>query len=108
MLELGASANVFDENHLTPLFHLIINTKENDSFGNSSDCCLILLEDHSMVDTRDSSLSTELHHCCRLGLVQHVEHLIFYRADVNAQDQFGNSPLHICARKNQVEFRFSS
>ena len=108
LLELGASANVLDERNLTPLFHLIVNTKENDAFGNSSDCCLILLEDHSTVDCRDATLSTELHHCCRLGLVQHLEHLIFYRADLNAEDQCGNTPLHLCARTNQVSSRRSS
>jgi len=35
--------------------------------------------------------------------------LIYYGADVNAQNQNGNTPLHICAAEDQVsEFLVSS
>ena len=55
-----------------------------------------------IVDCRDDYLCTELHQACRLGLVQHVEHLLFYRSDINAMNIAGNTPLHICAAANQV------
>ncbi len=40
---------------------------------------------------------------CRNGLVTHLEHLLFYGADMNAQNASGNSPLHVCAVNNQVK-----
>lgn len=101
LLELGASPNVYDEKNLTPLYHSIINN-QNEQHVDSSYCCLLLLQDHSIIDCRDDSFSTELHQACRLGLVQHVEHLLFYRADINAINIGGNTPLHICAATNQV------
>ena len=70
--------------------------------SDSSFCCQLLLQDHSLVNGRDESLCTELHQACRLGLVQHLEHLLFYRAEINAVNQAGNTPLHICAATNQV------
>ncbi|CAF1148905.1 unnamed protein product [Rotaria sordida] len=100
LLELGASPNVYDEKNLTPLYHSILN-RQIESNVDSSYCCLLLLQDHSIVDCHDDSLSTELHQACRLGLVQHVEHLLFYRADMNAMNIGGNTPLHICAATNQ-------
>ena len=38
---------------------------------------------------------------CRYGLVQHLEHLLFYGADVNAKNASGNTPLHVCAVNGQ-------
>lgn len=100
LLELGASPNVYDEKGLTPLYHSVLH-KQVEYLHDSAYCCQLLLEDHSMVDCRDESLSTELHQACRLGLVQHVEHLLFYRANINAMNLAGNTPLHICAATNQ-------
>ena len=34
---------------------------------------------------------------CRLGLIQHLERLLFYGADMNARNASGNTPLHVCA-----------
>ena len=102
LLELGASPNVYDEKGLTPLYHSVLH-KQVEYLHDSAYCCQLLLEDHSMVDCRDESLSTELHQACRLGLVQHVEHLLFYRANINAMNLAGNTPLHICAATNQVK-----
>ena len=39
---------------------------------------------------------------CRYGHVQHLEHLLFYGADMTAQNASGNTALHICALYNQV------
>jgi len=38
---------------------------------------------------------------CRNGLIQHLEHLLFYGADMDAQNASGNTPLHVCAVNNQ-------
>ena len=101
LLELGASPNVYDEKNFTPLYYSII-TNEKEFHVDSSYCCLLLLQDHSLVNCRDEYNSNELHQSCRLGLVQHVEHLLFYRCDINAMNESGNTPLHICATTNQV------
>ena len=39
---------------------------------------------------------------CRNGMVQHLEHLLFYGANMNARNASGNTPLHVCAVNNQV------
>ena len=38
---------------------------------------------------------------CRNGLVQHLEHLLYYGADMNARNASGNTPLHVCAVNSQ-------
>jgi ankyrin repeat protein len=38
---------------------------------------------------------------CRNGLVQHLEQLLFYGADMNARNASGNTPLHVCAVNSQ-------
>ena len=49
----------------------------------------------------DHQGSQEIHQACKHGFVQHLEHLIFYGADVNSRTAGGNTPLHICALGNQ-------
>ena len=39
---------------------------------------------------------------CKFGRVQHLEHLLFYGADFDAQNASGNTPLHVCAANNRV------
>ena len=34
--------------------------------------------------------------------MQHLEQLIYYGAEINAQNGSGNTPLHICSLYNQV------
>ncbi|CAF0795806.1 unnamed protein product [Didymodactylos carnosus] len=94
ILELGGSPNVYDGKQLTPLYYCILN--KADPY-----CAQLLLQDHSIVDCVDENLSTEIHQACRLGLVQHIENLLFYRADINAKNTAGNTPLHVCAANNQ-------
>lgn len=43
---------------------------------------------------------------CRYGHVQHLEHLLFYGADMSAQNASGNTALHVCALYNQVNFTY--
>ncbi|XP_059917521.1 SH3 and multiple ankyrin repeat domains protein 3 [Gadus macrocephalus] len=38
---------------------------------------------------------------CRHGHVQHLEHLLFYGADMSSQNASGNTALHVCALYNQ-------
>lgn len=38
---------------------------------------------------------------CKNGLMHHVEHLIYYGAEIDAQNNKGNTPLHVCAVNNQ-------
>ncbi len=41
---------------------------------------------------------------CKHGRVQHLEHLLFYGADMNIQNSSGNTPLHVAAVNNQVSY----
>ncbi|VDO26236.1 unnamed protein product, partial [Onchocerca flexuosa] len=38
---------------------------------------------------------------CKNGLVQHVDYLIYYGAEINVQNINGNTPLHVCAIHNK-------
>lgn len=38
---------------------------------------------------------------CRHGLVHHLEHLLFYGADMDSRNASGNTSLHVCAVNNQ-------
>lgn len=44
-----------------------------------------------------SNLFIYLFQACRNGLVQHLDHLLFYGADMNGRNASGNTPLHVCA-----------
>lgn len=37
---------------------------------------------------------------CRNNLVRHLDHLLYYGADMNARNASGNTPLHVCAVNN--------
>ena len=43
-----------------------------------------------------------LFQACKNGCVQHLEHLLFYGANLNTQNHSGNTPLHVCAAHAQV------
>jgi len=94
MLELGASPNYRDNKSLTPLYHSVINN--TDAVVTET-----LLHDHGVVGSQDLQGWQEVHQVCRNGMVQHLEHLLFYGADMNARNASGNTPLHVCAVNNQ-------
>ena len=41
---------------------------------------------------------------CKNGLIQHLEHLLFYGVDKDSRTASGNTPLHISALSNQVSY----
>jgi ankyrin repeat protein len=94
LLELGAFADVRDSRMLTPLFYAIVNSS-------SVQCIEYLLFNGSSVGTRDENNWQEVHHACKLGLSQHLDHLLYYGADINAKNNSGNTALHVCAIHNQ-------
>ncbi|XP_017867990.1 PREDICTED: uncharacterized protein LOC108616961 [Drosophila arizonae] len=94
LLELGASPNYRDGRGITPLYISI--TRKCDAKITES-----LLHDHATLGIQDSQGWNEVHQACRHGLVQHLEHLLFYGADMDGRNASGNSPLHVCAVNNQ-------
>ncbi|XP_055600775.1 SH3 and multiple ankyrin repeat domains protein 2 isoform X2 [Uranotaenia lowii] len=94
LLELGASPNYRDTKNLTPVYLSV--TRRTDS-----KICEILLHDHATLGIQDSQGWQEVHQACRNGLVHHLEHLLFYGADMDGQNASGNTPLHVCAVNNQ-------
>ncbi|XP_068255105.1 SH3 and multiple ankyrin repeat domains protein 2 isoform X1 [Nyctibius grandis] len=94
LLELGASPNYKDSCGLTALYHTAI-------VGGDPYCCELLLHEHATVSCKDENGWQEIHQACRYGHVQHLEHLLFYGADMCAQNASGNTALHICALYNQ-------
>ena len=65
-------------------------------------CCELLLNERSILGACDHQGTQEIHLACRKGLDKHLEHLIFYRANLNCRTATGNTPLHICAIGNQL------
>ncbi|XP_058834901.1 SH3 and multiple ankyrin repeat domains protein 2 isoform X2 [Topomyia yanbarensis] len=94
LLELGASPNYRDTKGLTPVY-LSVTRKTDPKI------CEILLHDHATLGIQDSQGWQEVHQACRNGLVHHLEHLLFYGADMDGQNASGNTPLHVCAVNNQ-------
>ncbi|XP_039278871.1 SH3 and multiple ankyrin repeat domains protein 3 [Nilaparvata lugens] len=94
LLELGASPNYKDAKGLTPLYLAV--THASDPL-----VCEGLLHDHAIIGAQDLQGWQEVHQACRNGLVQHLEHLLYYGADMNARNASGNTPLHVCAVNSQ-------
>uniref|UniRef100_A0AAZ1X8E9 SH3 and multiple ankyrin repeat domains 3b n=1 Tax=Oreochromis aureus TaxID=47969 RepID=A0AAZ1X8E9_OREAU len=94
LLDLGASPDYKDSRGLTPLYH-------SSMVGGDPYCCELLLHDHAQVGCVDENGWQEIHQACRYGHVQHLEHLLFYGADMSAQNASGNTALHVCALYNQ-------
>ncbi|XP_050090681.1 SH3 and multiple ankyrin repeat domains protein 1 isoform X2 [Anopheles aquasalis] len=94
LLELGASPNYRDAKGLTPVY-LSVTRKTDPKVSE------VLLHDHATLGIQDSQGWQEVHQACRNGLVHHLEHLLFYGADMDGQNASGNTPLHVCAVNNQ-------
>nr|XP_057921722.1 SH3 and multiple ankyrin repeat domains protein 3 isoform X4 [Doryrhamphus excisus] len=94
LLDLGASPDYKDSRGLTPLYHCAM-------VGGAPYCCELLLQDHATIGMTDENGWQEIHQACRYGNVQHLEHLLFYGADMSSQNASGNTALHLCALYNQ-------
>ncbi|XP_023808096.1 SH3 and multiple ankyrin repeat domains protein 3-like isoform X1 [Oryzias latipes] len=94
LLDLGASPDYKDSRGLTPLYHSAM-------VGGAPYCCELLLQDHASIGITDENGWQEIHQACRYGNVQHLEHLLFYGADMSSQNASGNTALHLCALYNQ-------
>uniref|UniRef100_UPI0037E9B71A SH3 and multiple ankyrin repeat domains protein 3 isoform X1 n=1 Tax=Semicossyphus pulcher TaxID=241346 RepID=UPI0037E9B71A len=94
LLDLGASPDYKDSRGLTPLYHSAM-------VGGAPYCCELLLQDHATIGMTDENGWQEIHQACRFGNVQHLEHLLFYGADMSSQNASGNTALHLCALYNQ-------
>uniref|UniRef100_A0A8B9PA72 SH3 and multiple ankyrin repeat domains protein 3 n=1 Tax=Apteryx owenii TaxID=8824 RepID=A0A8B9PA72_APTOW len=94
LLDLGASPDYKDSRGLTPLYHSAM-------VGGDPYCCELLLHDYARLGCVDENGWQEIHQACRYGHVQHLEHLLFYGADMTAQNASGNTALHVCALYNQ-------
>ncbi|XP_077284639.1 SH3 and multiple ankyrin repeat domains prosap isoform X2 [Arctopsyche grandis] len=94
LLELGASPNYKDGKGLTPLYLSVTN--KTDPL-----LCECLLHDHATIGAKDLQGWQEVHQACRNGLIQHLDHLLFYGADMNGKNASGNTPLHVCAVNGQ-------
>ncbi|KAM9837687.1 SH3 and multiple ankyrin repeat domains protein 1-like [Aulostomus maculatus] len=108
LLSLGASPDYKDRCGLTPLYHTVLT-------GGDTSCCETLLYYRAKLGTRDENGwdeshqhrdeeefgMEEIHKACQNGFAQHLEHLLFYGADVTSQNASGNSALHISALYNK-------
>ncbi|CAH1128889.1 unnamed protein product [Ceutorhynchus assimilis] len=94
LLELGASPNYKNNKGLTALYFTITPNIEP-IFSET------LLHDHATTGSADSQGWQEVHQACKHGLLKHLEHLLFYGADMNAHNASGNTPLHVCAVNGQ-------
>ncbi|KAI6652232.1 SH3 and multiple ankyrin repeat domains protein 3-like isoform X1 [Oopsacas minuta] len=94
LLILGASPSPLDSKFITPLFRAC-------QLSNTREICEILMRERCVVGCSDFNGWSELHHASKAGLVDIMELLIWYGANVNSQNSGGNTPLHICGVHGQ-------
>ncbi|CAG5122612.1 unnamed protein product, partial [Candidula unifasciata] len=95
LLDLGASPDSRDSKELTPLYYSVSNDDSH------QECTYLLLHERASVGVCDEQGWYEIHQACKYGRVQHLEHLLFYGAEMDVRNSCGNTPLHVCALSNQ-------
>uniref|UniRef100_T1JX76 PDZ domain-containing protein n=1 Tax=Tetranychus urticae TaxID=32264 RepID=T1JX76_TETUR len=96
-LDLGASPNYRDAVGLTSLFYSIL-------YSANPKLTQLLLHEHSIHGVADAQGWQEVHHACKLGLVAHLEQLLYYGCDMNCKIVgSGNTPLHVAAINDQMD-----
>ncbi|XP_071791706.1 uncharacterized protein [Asterias amurensis] len=90
LLGLGASPNSKDLRGMTALYY-------NVQKGGDPMIAEVLLKDRTDLNISDDQGWKEIHHACRHGRIQHLQLLIYYGADIDSQNEAGNTPLHVCA-----------
>ena len=78
---------------LTPLYYSILHASSVQAVEH-------LLFNGASVGVRDANNWHEIHHACKLGLAHHLDHLLHHGAALNATNNSGNTPLHLCAAHN--------
>ncbi|XP_060063294.1 SH3 and multiple ankyrin repeat domains protein 1-like [Ylistrum balloti] len=94
LLDLGASPNLKDARGLTPLYYCAAHSC-------NPICVEMLLMEKAIIGATDEQGWMEIHQACHNGLVQHLEYLLSYGADMDIQNANGNTALHVCAINNQ-------
>ncbi|KAF5405044.1 SH3 and multiple ankyrin repeat domains protein 3 [Paragonimus heterotremus] len=92
-LDLGQNPNVRDCRDLTPLYYAV-------SRDVPTECVSLLLYDHAILGVMDDKNRQEIHQACLFDNPGHLEQLILYGADLNAQTLNLDTPMHICALNN--------
>ncbi|CAH8618603.1 unnamed protein product [Schistosoma haematobium] len=95
-LELGQNPNVRDKNDLTPLYYAC-------SEDIQPECIQRLLFDHAILGVTDDKGRQEIHQACLNGRSKTLKQLIIYGADLNAQVENHNTPLHLCVLADEMD-----
>ncbi|VDO72812.1 unnamed protein product [Schistosoma mattheei] len=95
-LELGQNPNVRDKNNLTPLYYAC-------SEDIQPECIQRLLFDHAILGVTDDKGRQEIHQACLNGRSKTLKQLIIYGADLNAQVENHNTPLHLCVLADEMD-----
>lgn len=71
--------------------------------GNDENFKMVLQKGRTNINIQDDKMQTPLHHAASLGKLEIVQLLLDYNANCNAQDSFGNTPLHLALRNDHLD-----
>ncbi|EAT38489.1 AAEL009626-PA, partial [Aedes aegypti] len=99
LIDRGADINSETKSGMTPLL-FAFEIKNH----HSRKACVEKLMSCSTIDVKDKNGFTTFHYAAKVGLTELIETLLKFNVDINGQSTFGESPLHIAAKNNQVDF----